>query len=206
LKRKAFLSYRQLKEGKINGEFIELPFNNNEFTQPQMEQLKERGYLRPTRIGRDWVIAKLIKVEPPKPKPLSQVEGEIRELLLRQKRLQLLLKEGESMAKGEFNGTDIGYHTRFDTNITGLSEGEAGRLLGYIFSNWNRSGAVAVSDQKVVVYRIEAQKLLDRQEFEENRENVAKLVTDLLNKELRSELLNYLAQIYPAVSYIKDGN
>jgi len=206
LKRKAFLSYKNLKNGKINGKFIQLPFNNDELTPLQMEELKGRGYLRPVRIGNKWIVAKLIKIEPPKPKPLSQVSSQIGEALLREKRLQLLEKEGQRLAKTDFEGEDIGYRTKFDLNITGLTPEEGGRLLMEIFTRWKSAGVVIVSPEKVVVYRILAQKLLDRQKLETNKNQIIQLVKEIVNSELKRDMLNELSQLYPIVSYVKDGN
>ena len=206
VKREAFKKYLNLKKGKIHGELIEVKLNQSDIPKEGIEQLVKRGYMKPVRVGVKFLVGKLVEQIPPHPKPIEEVREEVVKLVQQQKGAEELKKLGERELKRGFTGVETPFVTQFDqeqiADLTGLNTDEARQFLLHLFSNWDREGYL-IFRNRLLLYRIVAQKLVKEDEFEQNRENVRRLAAEMINQELINDLFNQLTQLYPSTSYLK---
>ncbi|MEO1941474.1 MAG: peptidylprolyl isomerase [Campylobacterales bacterium] len=206
VKRKAFKKYLNLKKGKIHGELIEVKLNQSNIPKEGIEQLVKRGHMKPIRVGGRFLVGKLVEQISPHPKPIEEVREEVVKLVQQQKGTEKLKELGERELGGEFTGVETPFVTQFDeeqiADLTGLNTDEARQFLLHLFSNWKGKGYL-IFRNKLLLYRIVAQRLIKEDEFEQNREKVQRLSAEMINHELINDLFNQLTQLYPSTSYLK---
>jgi len=205
-KKDAIIAYKKLKEGAENYKLLTLTLNNDTIPFEKMQKLIQTGYLKPFVDNNEYVSAKLVEEIKPKPLPFEKAKAQVTKELLNIKTLQALENKAKETLQG-FNGFKTGFVTKYDGNkIKGLTPQEATEFLFTEFSlekNKNYLLIPALNPQKAVVYKVLEQKLLDKNKYEKNKDQVAAMADATLNAALLDDLIKDLMAKYNIVSYVK---
>jgi len=205
LKKEAILAYKDLKENK-NFKIRLVTFNNDLIPKNKMDLLIKNGYLKPFVYNDYYISAKLLEEINPTPISFEEAKAQVMEILLNKKATKKLIE----MSKEEinnFNGSSIGFITKFDVNkIPSLSPQQAVIFLQKVFTSTKSKDFVLIPENNPevsVLYKINKQKLLYKKEYEKAKNQVINLTEALLNKELINDLIDKLQQEYSIKVYIK---
>ena len=205
-KRNAILAYKKLKNGAKNYQLYTLTIENNLIPSQKMQELINKGYLKPFINNDEYISALLIEEIKPKPMPYKEAKPLALEDLLNVKTKEALIKTAQNSLKN-FKGKNIGFVTKYDANkIKSLNPQEATEFLFQIFSSYKPKGFVLLPSQnpdKAVVYNIKEQKLLDKITYEKNKQQLKILTDNLINAEALQDLIQELMQKYHIKSYVK---
>jgi len=204
--KKAVLAYKKLKANKAGYEIVTISKSNDVIPSDKLETLKKEGIIKPFVYKNSYITAKLLEEIKPKPLSFEKAKPFVIEKLLVLKSNQKLIELSKQQYK-TFKGKDIGFVTKYDAlKIKDLKPNKAVEFLQKIFVSQNPNYFVLIPESNPdvsILYRIKEQKLLDKKEFEQNRENVVKLTQGLINMELLNDLLNTLSQTYKINVYVK---
>ena len=205
--KKAVLAYKDLKSNKGNYQIVTISSSDNTLLpQNKLESLKKEGILKPFVYKNKYIIAKLLEEIKPEPLPFEKAKPFVIEKLLSIKANQKLVELSKKEYK-IFKGKDIGFVTKYDAlKIKELKPVQAVEFLQNVFVSQKPNYFVLIpkdNPEISVLYRIKEQKLLDKKEFEKNKENVIQLTDGLVNMELLNDLINTLSQTYKIKIYVK---
>ena len=205
-KRDAILAYKKLKSGAKNYQLYTVTANNNFIPAQKMQELINKGYLKPFINNNEYVSALLIEELKPKTMTYQQAEPLVLKDLLNIKTKEMLIKTAQNSLKN-FKGKNIGFVTKYDANkIKSLKPEEATQFLFNLFSSDKPKGFVLLPSQnpdKAVVYQITEQKLLDDVKYEKQKKQIKILSDNLVNAEALQDLIQELMQKYHIKSYVK---
>lgn len=208
-KKEAIIAYKKLKEGKENFTLITIPLNNKIIPIDKMQTLIQNGYLKPFISNNEYISAKLIEEIPPKPMSYKEAKEEVIKELLDIKILKALNKKAKEELKN-FKGKETGFITKYDGNkIKELNIKEATEFLFTAFSLEKSKNYLLIpqnNPNKAVLYKILEQKMLDKEKYEKNKEQIKVLAQNLLNTSLIEDLIKDLMNKYHIVSYVKEKN
>ncbi|GAX87588.1 peptidyl-prolyl cis-trans isomerase D [Lebetimonas natsushimae] len=204
--RNAVLSYKKLKEGAKNYDLYTLPLNNNLIPSDKMQELINKGYLKPFIKDNFYISALLIEEIKPKPMPFQKARVYVLKDLLNIKTKDALINQAKYALKN-FKGKNIGFVTKYDANkIKSLKPEEATEFLFNLFLSDKPKGFFLIpsqNPQKAVVYQITEQKLLDENKYKQNKAQIGILTENLLNSQAIDDLIKELMQKYHIKSYVK---
>ena len=204
--KKAVLAYKRLKSNKEGYEIITISKSNDIIPINKLEMLKKEGIIKPFVYNNNYVIAKLLEEIKPQPLSFNQAKPFVIEQLLKLKTNQKLIELSKKEYKN-FKGKNIGFITKYDPlKIKDLNASEAVEFLQAVFTSQKPNYFVLLPENNPeisVLYRIKKQKLLDKTEFEKNKNNVIRLTESLVNMELLNDLINTLSQTYKINVYVK---
>ncbi len=192
LRKEAILKYKNLRKADENIEVVSL--NNSIIPADKMETLIENGYLKPFIYNNAYVSARLI--EEIAPKPMSYKEA--RELVIKRLEMEKQQKELEEIAKKDiknFKGKKIGFITKYDFDKLPLKTEDAVAFIKGVFVSPKKRGAVILKD-KVVLYNILAQKLLDESKYKLLKNKIDVTAKNLLDSTLIQDLIKELMVKY----------
>lgn len=208
-KKEAIIAYKKLKEGKENFTLITIPLNNKIIPIDKMQTLIQNGYLKPFISNNEYISAKLIEEIPPKPMSYKEAKEEVIKELLDIKTLEALNKKAKEELKN-FKGKETGFITKYDGNkIKELNIKEATEFLFTAFSLEKSKNYLLIpqnNPNKAVLYKVLEQKMLDKEKYEKNKEQIKVLAQNLLNTSLIENLIKDLMNKYHIVSYVKEKN
>lgn len=208
-KKEAIIAYKKLKEGKENFTLITIPLNNKIIPIDKMQTLIQNGYLKPFISNNEYISAKLIEEIPPKPMSYKEAKEEVIKELLDIKTLEALNKKAKEELKN-FKGKETGFITKYDGNkIKELNIKEATEFLFTAFSLEKSKNYLLIpqnNPNKAVLYKVLEQKMLDKEKYEKNKEQIKVLAQNLLNTSLIEDLIKDLMNKYHIVSYVKEKN
>ena len=192
MRKEAILKYKNLRKADENIEVVSL--NNSIIPADKMETLIENGYLKPFIYNNAYVSARLI--EEIAPKPMSYKEA--RELVIKRLEMEKQQKELEEIAKKDiknFKGKKIGFITKYDFDKLPLKTEDAVAFIKGVFVSPKKRGAVILKD-KVVLYNILAQKLLDESKYKLLKNKIDVTAKNLLDSTLIQDLIKELMVKY----------
>ena len=204
--KKAVLAYKNLQSDKGNYQLITVSALNNIIPENELSILVKKGIVKPFVYNNKYIIAKLIEKINPKPLSFNKAKPYVIEKLLSLKEKEKLVNISKKEYK-TFKGTDIGFVTKYDAlKIKQLKPAQAVEFLQAVFTSQKPNYFVLLpkSNPNVsVLYKIKEQKLLNKKEFEKNKQNVVQLTEGLINMELLNNLINTLAQTYKIKVFVK---
>jgi len=204
--KKAILTYKKLKANKAQYEIVTISKSDDIIPNDKLEILKKEGIVKPFVYKNSYVTAKLLEEIKPKPLSFDKAKPFVIEKLLAIKTNQKLIELSKKEYK-TFKGKNIGFVTKYDAlKIKDLNPTEAVEFLHQLFLSQNPNHFILIpanNPEISVLYKIKEQKLLDKTEFEKNKNNVLKLTEGLINMELLNDLLNTLSQTYKINVYVK---
>ncbi len=205
-KKEALRKYIQLKKGKIKAQIekrVTLP--QSDLPKGLMERLRnasEGKTFKPVQTTEGYIVAKLLKKEPPKPLPFEKAKEMVRKDYEGEKRLELLRVQAQKLAK-TFHGTITpGFVSRDDIDkIKGLTSVEAAKFLKELFIQEQKDGIISLNEDKVVLYRIHDQVLQNRPKVEKNKNLINQSAKQLKQNVQSSNLIKKLQTIYEIKIY-----
>jgi peptidyl-prolyl cis-trans isomerase D len=207
LKKEAVITYKKLKNNELDDyKLVSVEKHNKIIPAEKMDDLIKNGYLKPFVYNNQYVTAKLVEEIKPQPMPYAQAKPKVTEILLQKKTTEALVKKAQEELKN-FQGKDLGFVTKYDVNkIPELSPLYAEKFLFDVFTSQKPKGYVLIPENNpkyAVLYDITAQKLLEKEKYEKNKQSVYMLSEAMLNSELLNDLINSLKEKYKVVSYVK---
>lgn len=199
LEKEAKLNYIKLKNNEIK---FQSTTNQNAYSELvlQNKDLKVGEMSKPFIMDNKYYIVRLDKINQPTAlefeKAKMMVEEDLRELKFK----ELLLNTGEEeLKKDKINGKNIGFISKVSKNNTDLTDTEFFTFVSELFLKNTKKSYVLLND-KVLVYEILSQKLVDNTSEKNNTDlsnelkniNFTLMLDDLI-KELdkRYEIKNY---------------
>ncbi|MRJ03186.1 MAG: hypothetical protein GXO19_02300 [Epsilonproteobacteria bacterium] len=207
-KREALKRYVALKKGEIQPE-RELVIDEQNSTLPpellkKVAEAAPNQTLKPIRDGESYLVVKLLSKEPPKPMEFTEARPLVERDLRREKRIEKMEELAERLLKEGFHGIKTDYICRDDVDkLKELEPGEAALFLKELFISRKPTGAIPISQEKMVLYKILDQKLVVEEKVEKGRSLIAgnghRLKSEIENR----NLLNLLQQLYEIKIYYK---
>ena len=202
-KKEAILTMKKLKNGEMEFKKAEnVDINNPYISEENMNKLVENKFLKPTLTPKGWLIATLIKVNEPKILPYEKAKKLAKNDLIKEKRKESLIKLAQNRLK-DFKGKNIGYIGKDDLmKLKNMSVDEANRFIQSLFNSMKDKGYVLLPDDinpnKATLFKITAQKLLDKEKYEKFKNMIISYSDKLKNDELNKNLIKQLEKVYQA--------
>ncbi len=202
-KKEILKKYIKLKNKEIKPqEHLILSKFNTKIPMQQIVNAKIGDFIRSIKTVDGYVSVKLVNIIEPKVLPFEKAKEYAKSELLKKLKKDKLIQ----LAKMELNkndGEDIGFVSRSDVDkIKKLNTLEAKQFLNYIFSQQDKKGFYLLNN-KVIVYNIIEQKIMDKKLFEAKKEDIKKITASLKDRYLKNSLLKELSKKYKIVKYYK---
>jgi len=169
-----------------------------ELTKEIMALNDQKPFLKPRKAGNDYIIVKLVKMNPARTKTYEEAKTDVSALYLGEAKKTKLQELAQNSYK-TFAGTSTDFLTRSDSaKIGGLSTPEGSEFLNKLFASKQKQGFITLESGNVILYNVLEQKLLqDKTIADENV--VLKLKGSLLDQ----GLIKALEGKYPVEIYVE---
>lgn len=206
-KKIALKRYLAFKKGKINEDKkIEVALKNEILPSNIMEEISqknEKSILKPKLINKKYVIIRLDEKVPARPKSFLEAKNEVVRDFIKAKKLEELKKLAENLSNN-FDGNVSDFISRDDIDkIPPLKEVEAAEFLNKLFASQKGNGYIILDNQKVVLYKILNQKLVQKSKLDKNRAFITDNSIKVKDSVLNSNLLNSLQKNYSIEIFYK---
>jgi peptidyl-prolyl cis-trans isomerase D len=160
------------------------------------ELTTEKPFLKPRKVGDEFVIIKLNNYNPAASKTYEEAKNDANALYVNEMKKSKLQELAQNSYK-TFSGTVSDFKTHTQTaSLAGLSKDEATEFADKLFTAKQKQGFLTLKSGNVILYNVLEQKLLqDKTVAEEN--NAMKLKGNLLNQ----KLMKMLESKYPVKIY-----
>ncbi len=205
-KKAALKKYIDFKKGKLDPsiavEHVAVDSSSSLFGQEIFKEITElsmqKPFLKPRKVGDAYVMVKLEKVVEPQVKSFNDAKAAVTAAYKAHK-TATLLQELATTTLNNFSAEHTVTATREKTpDIDGLSPEEATLFVNAVFDKQDKRGFVTLSNEKIALYDILEQKLLNTS-ITDQEKNVIQLKDALLNQGLIQELESK----YPVEMYVK---
>ncbi len=200
---KKFIDFKKDKlDPSVEIEHMEIDRSSNILTETIFQEITElttkKPFLKPRKVDNTYVILKLDALVASKEKSFEDAKADATEAY-RANETTRLLQELASTIVDNFKGSETEFLSRNDVaQIDGLTPEEASGFLNAIFDKQDKRGFVMLDNQKIAVYAILEQKLLNTS-ITEQEKNVIEVKTSLLNR----GLIQQLESKYPVEMFVK---
>ncbi len=203
-KRFALKKYLALKKGKIKADKeIVVKSTNKSYPQKLLKTASVGDTLKPFRLGDEYIVAKVLGVNQPKPMSYEDAKPLVKKDYLKVATKRELEKDAKEAVKNFKNAKVIGFVSRDDiTKIKGLDPLQAVDFLSKVFGSKEKKGYV-VFDKKAIVYKVLEQKLLDKNKLKTYDALLSENVKNAKNAEVNQKLLSILRNRYKIETYYK---
>ena len=207
-KKQATYKYIDFKKNKLSQdvavESMTIDVENNPFGAAILQEVAALNptspYLKPRKVGQDYVVIKLVQANIATPKSFEEAKAEVLAEYLKTQGAQQL-QETAAKALENFKGQESDYLTATSTtNLPGLSEEEAKMFVSKLFASTQKRGIVSVSPEKTVLFNIVDQKLALNVSTVDPQE-ATRLKASIFN----ASLIKLLESKYPTQSFV-EGN
>jgi peptidyl-prolyl cis-trans isomerase D len=169
-----------------------------ELTKEIMDLNDQKPFLKPRKVGNDYIIVKLDKMDPSRPMTYEEAKTNVSALYLSEAK-KTKLQELATNSYKTFSGTTTDFVTRNDsTKIGGLSTPEATEFLNKLFASKQKQGFITLENGNVIMYNVLEQKLLQDKTLADGNA-VLKLKGSLLDQ----GLIKALESKYPVEIYVE---
>jgi peptidyl-prolyl cis-trans isomerase D len=158
-----------------------------------------KSVLKPQRVNGHFVIIRLDKKIPSQPQSFAEAKKDVLyqyTLQMKQKGLKALAKKSYKTFKGGI--TTPMTSIKDTTNLKGLSQHDAEQFLSQLFMQQHKKGYISLQDNKIVLYDILAQNLLNRPQ-----EDISAQIVDLKQQLFNQSLINVLNKRFKTEIYMK---
>jgi len=155
-----------------------------------------KPYLKPRKIDGNYVIIKLVNINPSQTKTFEAARAELLSVYLKEQTNQKLLELAKSSVK-TFKGETTDFVTRSDINaIKGLSEAEATEFFTVLFEQNKARGVAGLKTNIIVLYNVIEQKFSNDNKMD-TTETITRLKSEMLNRGLITQLnAKYKTEIF----------
>lgn len=201
-KKDALRTYIDFKKSQLSPEVkttkATVTASSNPFNAETFKKLTEltlaAPFMKPVEIDGVYYTIALEKVNQAMPKSYEQAKMEVK-VLYEQEQKRAKLQELANKSVETFKGKTTDFVTQTDADkLTFLDPNEARNFLNELFSTQKKRGYIEVSNNKIVLYNILEQKMLDK-----NQENSAlvNIKASIFNDNLIKRLQNkYTTEIF----------
>ena len=200
----ALRHYIDLKKGTVDSSLVmnqvSVSAQNNTFAPELFKEISalttEKPFLKPRKVGDEFVIIKLNGFNPAANKTYEEAKNDANALYLNEIKKSKLQELAQNTYK-TFTGTVSDFKTHAQSaSLSGLSAAEATEFFDKLFASKQKQGFLTLKSGNVILYNVLEQKLLeDTTVAEEN--NAMKLKGNLLNQ----KLMKMLESKYPIKIY-----
>ena len=202
----ALRQYIALKKGKIDPskkENYTISQSNNPLGDAVFQKVitlsLTKPYAKPVAVNGSYYIIELIKIHPAVAKTFATAKAEVLPLYLKEKRKEKLLELANRLLP-TFNGKTADLVTVSSVEkIPELTKEEAAKFLQQLFTSDKKQSFIVIDDQKIILYDILEQKLL--QNSDANK--ASDLVTQLKSTIFSEGLLETLQKRYKTEIFIQ---
>ena len=157
---------------------------------------EKKPFLKPRKVGNDYIIIKLEKINPVSAKTYEEAKADANigyAVEMKKAKLQELAQNSYKT----FHGTVSGFITRKETtSLAGLSATESAEFIDKLFASKQKQGFLTLKSGNVILYNVLEQKLLQESTIADEN-TVIKLKGNVLNQKLLKTLENkYPIEIY----------
>lgn len=200
----ALRTYIAYKKGKladnIKVQTTTISSSNNQFNLESLEKISKLSltspFIKPVKVGEEYITFQLIKINPSKAKSFAEVKEEILPLFIAEKKQEKLLKLAQDSVS-TFKGRTTTFLTREDAiMLKDLTLAQANEFLQQLFMTQTKRGYIDLGDGKIVLYHILEQKLLvDKKNIQDD--SITRLKSSMFNEGLIKNLQNkYKTEIF----------
>lgn len=158
----------------------------------------QKSFLKPRKVGNDYVIVKLESSNPSVVKTFEEAKQEVSSLYLAEAKKTKLQELAQNSYK-TFQGNVSDFVTATQSSkLTGLETAEASEFLAKLFASKQKQGFITLESGNVIMYNVLEQKLL-QDTTAANETTIAKLKGGLLE----GGLIKALENKYPVEIYIE---
>jgi peptidyl-prolyl cis-trans isomerase D len=169
-----------------------------ELTKEIMTLNDQKSFLKPRKVGNDYIIVKLDKMNPSRTKTFEEAKTDVMALYMRDAKKTKLQELAQNSYK-TFSGTSSDFITRKDNaKIGGLSAPEGSEFLTKLFESKQKQGFITLESGNVIMYNVLEQKLLQDKTLADGNA-VLKLKGNLLDQ----GLIKALEAKYPVEIYVE---
>ncbi len=169
-----------------------------ELTKEIMGLSEQKPFLKPRKVGNSYVIVKLDKMNPARPKTYEEAKTDVMALYLNDAKKTKLQELAQNSYK-TFSGPATDFLTRKESaKIAGLSEPEGSEFLAKLFASKQKQGFITLESGNVIMYNVLEQKLLQDRTLADGNA-VLKLKGSLLDQ----GLIKALESKYPVEIYVE---
>ncbi|MDR2789981.1 MAG: SurA N-terminal domain-containing protein [Campylobacteraceae bacterium] len=199
-KKNALLIRLSYKNGNITADKnITVKASSGEYNASLFSDASEGTILQPIQKENGWEILKLVSVDLPAAQTYEEARAQAADILKTNKRMELLTQK--SLARMElFKGRNLGFVTRDEGNITGLTAEQSKQFINRVFASKEKRGYVILGD-KAYLYAILEQKLPDEKKIAENDANLEDAIKQIRSSEMQQKLIEMLKPRYEIEQY-----
>lgn len=203
-KRFALKQYLALKKGKVKAtDEVTVTIKNKSYPQKLLKTASVGDVLKPFRYNDIYIVAKLEKVNFPKPMSFNEAKALVKKDYLKIATKKELEKDAKVALKNFKDAKVIGFVSRDDiTKIKGLDPLKAVDFLSKVFNSKSKEGYI-VFDKKAIVYKVLEQKLLDKNKLKTYDALLSENVKNAKSAEVNQKLLSILRNKYKIETYYK---
>jgi len=169
-----------------------------ELTKEIMGLSTQKPFLKPRKVGSDYIIVKLDKVDPERTKTYEEAKTDVSALYMNEAKKAKLQELAQNSYK-TFSGSVSDFLTRNDSaKIAGLSTPEGSEFLNKLFASKQKQGFITLESGNVILYNVLEQKLLQDKTLAD-----ANAVLKLKGSLLDQGLIKTLESKYPVEIYVE---
>jgi peptidyl-prolyl cis-trans isomerase D len=204
--KEALRLYINYKKGELSGAMaphkVTLTADSSIFdlqlTKEIMELNDQKPFLKPRKVGNDYVVVKLDKMNPARIKTYEEAKTDVSELYMSEAKKTKLQELAQNSYK-TFSGSLSDFLTRSDSaKIAGLSAPEGSEFLNKLFASKQKQGFITLESGNVIMYNVLEQKLLQDKTLAD-----ANAVLKLKGSLLDQGLIKTLESKYPVEIYVE---
>lgn len=169
-----------------------------ELTKEIMALSNQKPFLKPRKVGNDYIIVKLEKMDPSRTKTYEEAKTDVSSLYIAEAKKTKLQELAQNSYK-TFSAPSTDFLTRSDSSkLAGLSTPEGSEFLTKLFASKQKQGFITLESGNVILYNVLEQKLLQDKAIADESA-VAKLKGSLLDQ----GLIKALESKYPVEIYVE---
>ncbi|MDR1615121.1 MAG: peptidylprolyl isomerase [Campylobacteraceae bacterium] len=196
----ALKTYLSFKKGeRISEKNITVKESSGDYDTSLFSDISINEVLRPIQKDDGWEILKLTSIDMPSPKSYEEAKAQIISILKANKKVELLAQKSLSRLNS-FKGTDLGFVTRDEDNITGLTTDQSRQFINTVFNSKDKKGYVMLGD-KAYLYNILEQRLPNSNTLAQNDKDLENAIKQIRELEIRQKLINTLKSRYKIQLY-----
>jgi peptidyl-prolyl cis-trans isomerase D len=204
--KEALRLYIDYKKGALKSDLVpqkttimnESSIFSSELTKEIMTLDTQKPFLKPRKVGDNYIIVKLEKMYPKRTKTFNEAKTDVISLYLSDAKKTKLQELAQNSYK-TFNGTSSDFLTRNDNaKIAGLTPQEGSEFLTKLFTSKQKQGFITLESGNVIMYNVLEQKLLQDKTLADGNA-VLKFKGSLLDQ----GLIKALEGKYPVEIYVE---
>ena len=185
---KTYIAFKKDQlEGPLTPQSLKIDENNHPYSAELFGEITAltpaNPHLKPRKIGNEYKIIKLVGTTPSQPKEFEDAKSAVLADYANQQK-QTKLRELAENSLATFTGITSPFVTReYSDILKGLNDAETKQFLNALFDDQSKRGFITLSNDKIVLYHIVEQKLLQTSQTDQEN-SVMRLKATLFDQGL----------------------